>query len=267
MASEDIQDFAIRLVAAAVKSGTQVTGLFDDGHQVLQFEAKPNTDPNKSVRSYRIQRGAADFLESEQGQRAVYEFVTRSTLLALEPRRPASPHSSWIYRWPDGCAVLTHRPADARCSRPLGELWLSADSVAARYVWDGWHSERSTCWRSWLLHAASQSPSYVVDKLCCGHPNLYDAEESDRAVRERIINLRRDGQLTRHAARREWDLWQDHGPPENETQAAEWGRSTGLCAWWEIVHWTRFGAREFHEHLLHLVKALQADLATEKSHG
>ena len=172
----------------------------------------------------------------------------------------ARAYGPWVYRWQDGAAVLTHRPPDARCSRALGELWLSANSVSARYVWDAWDGG-GPCWRSWILAAAKQSPSYMVDKLCYGHPNLYDAEASDKAVRQRILAERRARISTKEQARAEITLWEEHSP-ENEYQAAEWGRGNKLAPWWfELAKRTRFYVREFTSHLPHLIAAIEVDLA------
>lgn len=76
-----------------------------------------------------------------------------------------------------------------------------------------------------------RSDSYLITKLCSGHPrllHLYDGEATVKRIREAIIQHRRDGSFDARQARREWDLIEDLEVQESELAFGRWFDATNM---------------------------------------
>lgn len=122
-----------------------------------------------------------------------------------------------------------------------------------------WWGAAGDCFRSFLCRL---EPDYLCGKLA--PETVYYGQETEKNIRRRILEWRRDGSLSRDDARREWDLigevdidrlegftlwYQDTRLPD-ASELAEYGHSKQALAFCEVA-WPV------------LCAALRAELAAE----
>lgn len=76
-----------------------------------------------------------------------------------------------------------------------------------------------------------RSDSYLVTKLCCGHPSLlhvYDGEETVKGIKRAIIEARRCRAWSAKKARDEWNILDDYEVIENREGFSRWYEHTQI---------------------------------------
>lgn len=101
-------------------------------------------------------------------------------------------------------------------------------------------------------------------KLSYGLPDLFDQAGTNRAMREYIIQRRRDGDLTKERAREVYDSWCEFATDGYDGGSVySWGSEQEIESVWEILRYERHGIARFMEHMPHLANALRVELAAE----
>ena len=79
-----------------------------------------------------------------------------------------------------------------------------------------------------------KSPSYLLGKVA-RHEYKYDGEETLKFIKKHILEYRRDANVTREEARKEWDLLEEY-ELEYEYGFNQWYESTSLDDAHEFYH-------------------------------
>jgi hypothetical protein len=111
--------------------------------------------------------------------------------------------------------------------------YFSSVSAFGNYSHGWWHHGRGD-FREFLIGLADD-PGYVYRKLHSGN-DRYDEDATLKAVKQYIVECRRDGSFTREQARAEWDLLEEHERLENEIAFHDWQRATDIGDAWEFWH-------------------------------
>lgn len=103
--------------------------------------------------------------------------------------------------------------------------------------------------------------SYLLGKLCSGQRDVVDDQGTERAIKGRILDLRRRGVLSRDDARREWDHVSGCSF-DNDVGVHEWYLGTELDDAYELPRYEKSPqAQAFVKHAWPLfVVALRRDI-------
>lgn len=93
-----------------------------------------------------------------------------------------------------------------------------------------WTHHGETDFRKFVIDL-EKSPGYLLGKVA-RHAYSYDGEKSLDLIKENILELRKDGSLTKEDARKEWDLLDDY-EFESECNFGQWLDKTSLGDAWE----------------------------------
>jgi len=86
-----------------------------------------------------------------------------------------------------------------------------------------------------FLLGIETNPDYFVIKLTNGRDSQFDAETTEKAVKERLIEARRDDSMSAEDAREEWDSVD--GRIDDEAAFVAWSASTSLDDPHELAHY------------------------------
>lgn len=139
-----------------------------------------------------------------------------------------------------------------------GCLSIMSDWGSYAYWWDRRHpTDRNSDHPDFLCRAGVE---YITTKLAGGKEEL-DAKATERGIKARITRLRREGQLTREGALREWELV--HATSfDDEGDRWSWYYKTKLPEAWDALEYrTPMQLQMFMKHAWSLLVAeIQKDL-------
>jgi hypothetical protein len=131
-----------------------------------------------------------------------------------------------------------------------------------------WRHHGEPDFRIFVANIAAD-PSYVAGKLgpCSGRPYPVDYEVTVKAIREEILQKRRNARLTKEQARHEWDLSDTLESESCDFGLADWHRETSISDASELVHRRPpANLRAFCERTMpRLAEVLRAELQAEKA--
>lgn len=135
------------------------------------------------------------------------------------------------------------------------------------YRWPeaGWYSRDSKeiDFREFFLNCGDH---YILNKIA--PREVYDGEETMRAIKERILDRRRHGNMSREEARREWDVLVEYhcGVEDNEVGFSDWLHDTRLEEAYECIRYSSHPqAVAFIKHVLPRLRvAIRESLEAEK---
>lgn len=109
-------------------------------------------------------------------------------------------------------------------------------------------------------------PDYLFNKFTSGNCEACDTAGSVEAIQKHICRLRRDGTLTRDAAREEWELIRENNEFD-EFARVHWYEETQLESAHELPRYVRDHANDVAAFMRHLwpgfVEQLKAELGRE----
>ena len=108
--------------------------------------------------------------------------------------------------------------------------------------------------REFLLDVETHPDSFIA-KLSPEGDWPYNPEATLRAVKEYIIELRKEGHWSREQARQEWDLLCEHSDLDSEMTFWDWCRETDMCDVYE------FEVRSPNNDIVQFVKTIMPRLA------
>lgn len=112
---------------------------------------------------------------------------------------------------------------------PRGEFTAQSDYGNFAYWWSHVGGNEAKPYIERFLEFLSRErfdTHYFTGKLAAGR-KVFDGDRAAQLVRERLLDLRKSGGITREMARHEWDQLDDYGF-ENEFSFAEWLHETSL---------------------------------------
>lgn len=122
-----------------------------------------------------------------------------------------------------------------------GRFWLTSDGCLSIYSdWGNygyWWTHPGCEIREFLCRI---DDDYLLGKLCSGSGlrDVIDEEACERAIKEHILEYRRQGYYDREFARKEWDLVCESSF-STEVEAHEWYRETRLEEAFEFIRYER----------------------------
>lgn len=127
-----------------------------------------------------------------------------------------------------------------------------------------WHCTGKEDFREFIVSCTETS--YLLDKLVGRSNKEYDAEATLENVKEEIINLRRQEELTKIEAREEWNILDIYDDLRDEFSFREWEEITRLSDVWEnIVNSYNEDDLYFANHLMpRLIGKIKEELEEEK---
>lgn len=113
--------------------------------------------------------------------------------------------------------------------------------------------------------AYNWSPGYVSEKLAYHVPEVADEDAIIEAVKEHIIQMRRDGSFDKDEARAAWDDI-DSWSIESEGDFRDWMNATEIKEPWEFWRGMRPQLRGFMKNVWpRLVEMMKADIAKDEA--